>query len=473
MKRADLRALAVLAVSAGGCSCGPGESAPSTVTGTDAGTTSTTTTTGTTTTTTTTTTSTDPCASAAGCPPGPPAGGEPCHESWPGWETWDDFAPSCDLCVPTPEAALPAPIEWEPCDPLANMPVGCRQMKVDWPYYATPFGYGVGGDVASTGQVLLQLMRMSDVASPPWQMMLLAEADGPVRSALLHLSGADDCWLYNHDRAGVRNGSHAFRVQEGSKAEPHREAVVGGAATEARPHAQWLWHESYGHPVTASDAVWATWDSVRIGVARWGEPWQEVFSGVQTGMQQVQPRAWHDFVHWSSSDGFDYIGVMAWTPEREVYPFLMFPGDFTRGVEGFGTDGEHMAWVYEEGGTPGEGTPYPTRSIMVSPFTTDPAALAPVRLRSYPYPWPITVGFTVGCGYAGLQTDGGVAFIVRLSDGWSWTLTLPSPPVAGTWRWGAVYAITCDEVFVRGNLAPKMNVARVRLDALGPGVPPD
>ncbi|MBI4955757.1 MAG: hypothetical protein HY908_27310 [Myxococcales bacterium] len=62
-----------------------------------------------------------------------------------------------------------------------------------------------------------------------------------------------------------------------------------------------------------------------------------------------------------------------------------------------------------------------------------------------------------------------------------WGLLPPNPPVgqggdsggspAGRWYWGAVYAITCDEVFVRGGVG--MNIARVRLDALGPGTPPD
>jgi len=49
---------------------------------------------------------------------------------------------------------------------------------------------------------------------------------------------------------------------------------------------------------------------------------------------------------------------------------------------------------------------------------------------------------------------------------------LASPCGAGGWCCGTVYAVTCDEVYLRATMGA-MNMARIRLDALGPGIPPD
>jgi hypothetical protein len=57
----------------------------------------------------------------------------------------------------------------------------------------------------------------------------------------------------------------------------------------------------------------------------------------------------------------------------------------------------------------------------------------------------------------------------------SWILTSgPDGIDAGAkpWAFDQPYAITCDEIFLRGGYL-EMNIARVRLDALGPGIPPD
>ncbi|MBI4955417.1 MAG: hypothetical protein HY908_25570, partial [Myxococcales bacterium] len=422
----------------------------------------------------TSTTTIEGCWSPSGCAPGPAPDPQPCDPAWPGWETWDDFAPSCVYCVPASPEALPPPIEWEPCDPLSAMPSGCRQMKVDWPVAAgyTPFGYVAAADVRPDGTVAILVVRNSSVSSLDWGELIVADADGPVRSAMLQL-GKTGCWFAVEELVSLQQGKYAFRILQGdTHAELKREVIVGGAAGELHPKAQWVWEESWGHPVAASDLAWASWDSFRVGVAKWGEAWHEVYSGLQDGLEQVRAKVWHDFVYWRSST-LGHNNATAWTPDTGVYPFIAFPWDSGRGVEGLGTDGAQMVWIYEEGKAPGEWT-YPTRSIMVAPFTRDPALLAPVRLRSYPVPYPAIVQFTVGCGYAGISDDVNHVLLVRLSDGWSWELVpgpVPAAGPAGRWYWGSVYAITCEEVFVRGGVG--MNIARVRLDALGPGTPPD
>jgi len=396
---------------------------------------------------------------------------------WPGWETWDDFAPSCPLCVPASKEALPPPIQWEPCDPLSNMPPGgCRQMKVDWPFSFTPFAYNPAVDVRPDGKAVLDIVRISTVEPNPWRMKIVAEADGEVMTAMVDPrgQGVQGCTWASSTVVSMSQGKHVTRVIGGDIDDDFPEAIVGGALDELHPKVQWSWEHSAGHGIATSDLVWATWDSYEIGIAKWGEPWQVVFNGGQVGLQQVQAKAWHDFVTWRSSDGV-YAGVMAWTPQLGAYPFITFPGDWSRGAEGFSTDGVHMVWTYGEGKGPAQ-EPYPTRSVMVSPFTTDPAAITPTRLRSYPSPVAIIGQWIVNCGYAAIEMDIDQILIVRLSDGWSWQISTPDVPDAGPvgqWQFGTVYALSCEEVFLLGNLIPTMNIARVRLDALGPGMPPD
>ena len=89
----------------------------------------------------------------------------------------------------------------------------------------------------------------------------------------------------------------------------------------------------------------------------------------------------------------------------------------------------------------------------------------------------------VGCGYAArsttLEPSPGefttTTYVVRLSDGVAWAL--PDGPNT-SFGWRRPLAITCDEIFALVDSAPNgrmtsfFNVARLRLDALGPGIPP-
>jgi hypothetical protein len=128
--------------------------------------------------------------------------------------------------------------------------------------------------------------------------------------------------------------------------------------------------------------------------------------------------------------------------------------------------------------TPDASISYVNRSVWTSPFSTDPNKLVPRRLRSDPQT-AYYVNFAVGCGYAAhnLQPPDGL-LIVRLSDGVSWIL--PNDLVGDTgWRWDKAIGMTCDEMFATVAAIPTpgaklvYTIARVRLDALGPGLAPD
>jgi hypothetical protein len=306
-------------------------------------------------------------------------------------------------------------------------------------------------------------------------MTVLAEADGPVRSAFLDpRDNVNGCPRVCANRRCMGQGRVAFFMGTGEEVPYEAEAIIGGSVDELRPRVLWQWKGFGGREATASDQVWASSDNIRVGVARWGEPWEIVYDSSMDGLQQVDPKAFHDFVFWGSNNG-TYFGLTAWMPGEGAYPFITYPGDWSQGAWGLGTDGVDMVWTHSQGKGPSQ-EPYPEGSVMTSPFTTDPALLTAHRVRSYPSPhWPAPQAWTVGCGYAAIEWKVTEVLVVRLSDGWSWSLSTPNPqdPPSDQWHFSNVYGLTCDEVFVRAGKPAEMNIARVRLDALGPGVAPD
>jgi hypothetical protein len=167
-------------------------------------------------------------------------------------------------------------------------------------------------------------------------------------------------------------------------------------------------------------------------------------------------------------------GVMAYDPILGTHPLIRWYGDKQQGAYNAGTDGVHLVWTYGEEHPPTQGI-YPKRSIMVSPFSTDPKKLDPKRLRSDPNP-AFDVNFAVGCGYASHAAYGKEGLlIVRLADGVSWLL----PSTEDQWTWGRAIGMTCEHVYTYYSAKQSSgkwivnNIARVGLSSLGPGMPPD
>jgi hypothetical protein len=74
----------------------------------------------------------------------------------------------------------------------------------------------------------------------------------------------------------------------------------------------------------------------------------------------------------------------------------------------------------------------------------------------------------VGCGHALLEGPEGDLIVTRLGDGWSWYV-----PQTLERRIYTALGLTCTELFAVGEMNKRFTVARVRLDSLGPGFPPD
>lgn len=153
--------------------------------------------------------------------------------------------------------------------------------------------------------------------------------------------------------------------------------------------------------------------------------------------------------------------------EGAVKPLLRTIGATTDVAGNMGTDGMHIVWTRGEGELTGVAV-WSKGSVMAAPFTTKPEELQPKRLRSELYAHIGSNPHRVGCGYAGRATNQ-QALIVRIADGAAWVLER----VEGALRWAQLVGFTCDEVFLTAEVGLAAHVIRIRLDSLGPGMPPD
>jgi hypothetical protein len=158
-------------------------------------------------------------------------------------------------------------------------------------------------------------------------------------------------------------------------------------------------------------------------------------------------------------------GINVWDAVHGARPFVRWIGEWTKGAGGLGSDGVDLVWNYGEGKEPSD-TSYPIRSVMAAPYTTDPDQLQPRRLRSYPggisaWQW------RVGCGYAANRDAGNGVLVVRIADGVSWDVE----SMAGFFA--EPFGVTCEDVFALGAVGTEGAIVRLRLDSLGPAIPPD
>lgn len=177
--------------------------------------------------------------------------------------------------------------------------------------------------------------------------------------------------------------------------------------------------------------------------------------------------------------------VWVWTPGQEARAFIARQGDAPGQVGsacGLGTDGKTLVWTQASGYTGGK---YEKVELMTAPFTSDPAALKPVKLRDAPgpgtacKPWLVSGGLAATWEDVGDGSGGTLALpvIVRLSDGVLWTV-----PRRDIRRWGYPLYITDTEIALEEGMPNQhdagvlpyfsWSIVRYPLALLGPGEPP-
>lgn len=387
-------------------------------------------------------------------------------QNWVPWTGWGCY---CPLWIPPNEFFAPPPIVWEPC-PLPEPGLDCRQMKVTPPMLigVHRFGYTPEGKPLLVFNQVVQ----GDGISPQWN-QIVAEADGPVRFAMMQAkTWQDGCRL---DPADVGGGKFAFNVQ-GDGTAPTMETEVDGliwgelgswvpkAGPKNDSPQEWTWHVGEGWwingiaPALVDEMYPPDFSKVEVLWDPSKDP--DGLPALSVTMRVVGADILFDVGTLSMR------GIMAFDKVNGVHPLVRWYGDKTKGAGNIGTDGKLLVWTFGEGKGPGDDK-YPTRSIMVAPYTTNQLALQPKRLRSDLGVLDLDP-FVVGHGYAGHHAYGPQSLlIVRLADGVSWII-----PASETWWWNRVLGFTKDEVFV-SIIWPAPNIARIRLDSLGPGIPPD
>lgn len=397
----------------------------------------------------------------------------------PGWEEYTDW--SCDCRFYVPKTARPAPIVWEPCA-AGGLPngVACQWMTVNWTTSDPgPIGASPRGWVDPEGRVFLRFTRFDTATPNPSVEYVVAEADGPAHTAIIApMNSHTGCAIL--DYSDMREWRVAWFVagdsEGGDISKTKHHGAIGGDIDA--PHPPVLFHivDSFHYNFSVSESWLGVFSTAGSTMTLYS--WDNLTSGIRiasapTDPEQFAPstlRLYGSSAFWQLNS-LTRVAIMAWDATRGSHALLRWNGDSTQGAWDLGTDGQQMVWTYGQNRSPTAFAtdPFPTRSVMVSPFTTDPDAIRARRLRSDPS-WGYMQPYAVGCGYAARGSNTADLLVVRLSDGVSWTLKMNSDP---RFLFGRALAVTCTEVFANVHAGKTSQIVRIRLDSLGPGTPPD
>lgn len=389
-----------------------------------------------------------------------------------GWEVYDGAPGCCGLYLPTGvNAELPPPITWESCGPNL-LPVGavCQRMKIDWRYPtgAPPMAYRTNGATDRAGNIWLGFDRVESVpdsATAYFIYRLIANANAGIAHAILETESTA-CTLGTHDLDSDR---YVYTLNEYSVDKGFATGPVNAQLPDSTMTFKTGTHNQAVGPVGVLDID----DGFRfnlyppLGFNTSSVIWS---SAQDKGLDESFPFFSADALFWTASRDW-YQKIHVYTPTGGTKDFIASDPSLGKSAGDFGTDGIDMVWV--EGGEPDGGATtgtYPPASIMTAPYTTNPAAVVKRRLTTEPD--GATVGadnFVVGCGYAARDMYDRIR-LVRISDGQSWMLT-PNSTNSNIWSWMSPLVLTCDEMFAYITGDGIANIARVRLDSLGPGDP--
>jgi hypothetical protein len=389
-----------------------------------------------------------------------------------GWNYYPVLDPSCQLYVPSSNAQLPPPVLWQPCIGVVPSGVACRQMQYDW--QAPPeFGHLGSGSLAATqpdGSVALAISRWFD---PHRVYRMVANADGPVRSAILELPSTTLCTLGSD--TGLRESRIAYTVLATpvpSRQSQSWSAGIGGSIDDRAPRTFQQHKDFTSRQYVAGNIGFLEWGP-GLPLFSWtgGNPVDSLANPQAGATLRGTPAeflASGDALFFAVRSGPSYR-VAVYTRAAGIAE-LIAGDDPTHSAFDLGTDGHDLVWAEATLAS----SKYSSVAWMTSPFTTREAAVQRRRLRTEAPPYCTGNSFVVGCGYAAqcaYGTNGpqvGVR-LVRLSDGQSWPLLTRNG--IDPWIWSEPIAVTCAELFVRVETPGDFNVARVRIDSLGPGEP--
>ena len=398
------------------------------------------------------------------------------------WEEWTELGCQCPMYRPGPDSTTkPAPLQWQDCTIPLPVGVQCKSL-------ITPGNLGTDANTGFTlrrsdnAPLLLMQLRAPEIGETA-RHALLAEADGQILFDYLQVNAFDGCKLFPHGLNGDHYvldlpwdtwkypGENSFRL-----------GAVAGSVYEAKPAlillfdsgpdaiSDWAVGEDYVVRLQYSGYWTYGWDGLKK-TQLWPAPDPE-------GLPPNRPLVVNKDV-FIEVGGIYAHGVLSWTESAGFQPLIRYVGDSTRAAGLFATDGTDMVWTLGEDGPALGDKPFPTLSVMTAPYTTDPSTRIATerRLRSDLKIWDGGY-WAVGCGYAARRL--GTAdlhhgmMVVRISDGRSWVFP-GGAPGASVYSWGEPLGLSCEELYISMKPAGDQGytIARIRLDSLGEGLPPD
>lgn len=402
-----------------------------------------------------------------------------------GWELYTDYDPQCGFYIATERKYLPEPIRWASCDELggdAGLPgpdtIACRHMVLDWE--PQPTGQHVAPFIPAwktpQGTIALYLRRL--VGKHAYD--LVADVDGPVSSAVYE---SGPCLT---ELSHARDGKVLHRVRDNPyDSEDQSGGAFGGAADALRPTVYFPKGHRPAPYVSAEYRVGANMFVENSGAARvyafdTGALVTTILSAPEDaddvyGDYQFQG----DDLFFNGNSAHRTI-IKVRTAAAGMQTLIGHGADYSRAAISFGTDGVDMVWTEASERVDLTRQSYPRVETWTAKYATSPSVVASTmrRLRSE-YPSSYAERNVVGCGYAAHivyppSTWGKAGLrLVRLSDGTSWELASESEPQKYAFSLQRPLAITCDELFALGSTLSHVEVVRIRIDSLGPGVPAD
>jgi hypothetical protein len=324
-------------------------------------------------------------------------------------------------------------------------------------------GGAEGGWLLPDGRVMLGVYRSVKGPVLKWRYTLITEPDAAPVSGLLQ-TDMSYCSVGFTKGAGNRYVQQIFE-HDSEAGGGMRAGEIDSPTARIQVHfGDAVSHAPFAGPFTLIDLS----NGFTFSTYSWddGHRMADLWSPAQDdNLQQEDIEFAPNAMFWTASSSA-YKRVHVYTPDGGVKNLLSAGLDISHAYADLGTDGHDLVWM-EGKGRASASDPFTTYDIVTAPFTTDPAQVAPRRLRSEQGPALGASPFVVGCGFAA-RDSGSFWRVVRLADGTSWTLTK-----ANGWGWGSVHALSCAEIFVTVVIENVFRLARVRLDSLGVATPPD
>lgn len=388
-----------------------------------------------------------------------------------GWELWTGFKKAAQIYVPTRKDVLPPPAKWEPCDPafFPDNPGGsaCEEWANVEPGQTgagTMSGFS-NFTPPSAGRFFLPQMRMFETH---YTWVVVDVATGEPQNALMAASPA---WVAN--ATWPSSTGTLYTIGEygdpgpvtGYVLAPHDPTLprLGGSYTTASGDSFVLGDSLLGRIVAGAvfQGPWSNPQAQRLVADPVLQPLLSFYRG--------------DTAYLETTGGVNRRIYQVARPGAALETWFDNAQNLYAYESNLATDGTDLTWVHYEGCTTTSAKSCSSRDVYVAKVPSPGARPIGRRVRSSSLLFPDT---TVGCGYIA-ATGAYAAYhselrVIRMADGVSFLRRQMDATKENGYT--TPLAVTCEHVYVirsprRADQLP--NVVRIRLDALGPAIPPD